>query len=150
MGIENPIHLIFLAGVALLVLGPKRLPEVARSLGKGIREFRDAMSDGSAGGFMHAHEDGAPTSAAAPASPPPDAEVVAGGGSGLVQDVGLEGSSAGGGSGLVQPAPPEGVAGGDVAPGAGIEDAAVVDDTPAQVDPGEPVRSGDAPDRRPL
>ncbi len=133
MGIDNPIHLIFLAGVALLVLGPKRLPEVARSLGKGIREFRDAMSDGSAGGFMHAHEDGAPTSAAALASPPPDAEVVADGG-----------------SGLVQPAPPEGVAGGDVAPGAGIEDAAVVDDTPAQVDPGESVRSGDAPDRRPL
>ena len=49
MGIENPVHLIFLAAVVLLVLGPRRLPEVARSLGKGIREFRDAMSEESAG-----------------------------------------------------------------------------------------------------
>jgi sec-independent protein translocase protein TatA len=44
MGIENPVHLIFIAAVALVVLGPKRLPELARALGKGIREFRDAMS----------------------------------------------------------------------------------------------------------
>jgi sec-independent protein translocase protein TatA len=50
MGIENPVHLIFLAAVALLVLGPRRLPELARSLGRGIREFRQAMSEGSAGG----------------------------------------------------------------------------------------------------
>ncbi|HEY7829079.1 MAG TPA: twin-arginine translocase TatA/TatE family subunit [Solirubrobacteraceae bacterium] len=44
MGIENPVHLVFLAVVALLVLGPKRLPEMARALGKGMREFRQAMS----------------------------------------------------------------------------------------------------------
>lgn len=44
MGIENPVHLIFLAVVALVVLGPKRLPEMARALGKGMREFRHAMS----------------------------------------------------------------------------------------------------------
>ena len=44
MGIENPVHLIFLAAVALVVLGPKRLPEVARALGKSIREFREAIS----------------------------------------------------------------------------------------------------------
>ena len=44
MGIENPVHLLFLGAVALLVLGPKRLPEVARALGKGMREFREAMS----------------------------------------------------------------------------------------------------------
>ena len=44
MGIENPVHLIFIAAVALVVLGPKRLPELARALGKGIREFRQAMS----------------------------------------------------------------------------------------------------------
>jgi sec-independent protein translocase protein TatA len=49
MGIENPVHLIFIAAVALVVLGPKRLPEVARALGKGVREFREAMSgDGEA------------------------------------------------------------------------------------------------------
>jgi sec-independent protein translocase protein TatA len=46
MGIENPVHLIFIAVVALVVLGPKRLPELAKSLGHGIREFREAMSMG--------------------------------------------------------------------------------------------------------
>jgi sec-independent protein translocase protein TatA len=44
MGIENPVHLVFIAVVALVVLGPKRLPEMARALGKGMREFRQAMS----------------------------------------------------------------------------------------------------------
>jgi sec-independent protein translocase protein TatA len=44
MGIENPVHLIFIAVIALVVLGPKRLPDMARALGKGMREFRDAMS----------------------------------------------------------------------------------------------------------
>ncbi|HTZ65032.1 MAG TPA: twin-arginine translocase TatA/TatE family subunit [Solirubrobacteraceae bacterium] len=43
MGIESPVHLLFIGAVALLVLGPKRLPEVARALGKGLREFREAM-----------------------------------------------------------------------------------------------------------
>jgi len=43
MGIENPIHLLFIAIVALLVLGPKRLPELARALGHGLREFREAV-----------------------------------------------------------------------------------------------------------
>jgi sec-independent protein translocase protein TatA len=40
----QPTHLLFILVVALLVLGPKRLPEVGRSLGKGIRDFRQAMA----------------------------------------------------------------------------------------------------------
>lgn len=40
----QPTHLLFILLVALLVLGPKRLPEVGRSLGKGLRDFRSAMS----------------------------------------------------------------------------------------------------------
>jgi sec-independent protein translocase protein TatA len=44
MGLENPVHLIFIAAVALIVLGPKRLPEIARALGHGIREFRESVS----------------------------------------------------------------------------------------------------------
>jgi sec-independent protein translocase protein TatA len=44
MGIENPFHLLFLGVVALVVLGPRRLPELARALGKGVREFREALS----------------------------------------------------------------------------------------------------------
>lgn len=43
VGIESPVHLLFLAAVALVVLGPKRLPELARALGKGMREFREAL-----------------------------------------------------------------------------------------------------------
>jgi TatA/E family protein of Tat protein translocase len=44
VGIENPVHIIFIGIIALLVLGPKRLPEVARALGHGLREFREAVS----------------------------------------------------------------------------------------------------------
>ena len=46
MGIENPVHLLFIAIVALIVLGPKRLPGLARALGHGIREFREAIGQG--------------------------------------------------------------------------------------------------------
>jgi sec-independent protein translocase protein TatA len=42
--ILQPTHLIFIMLVALVVLGPKRLPEVGRQLGKGLRDFRGAMS----------------------------------------------------------------------------------------------------------
>jgi sec-independent protein translocase protein TatA len=42
--ILQPTHLLFVLVIALLVLGPKRLPEVGRSLGRGIRDFRQAMS----------------------------------------------------------------------------------------------------------
>lgn len=42
--ILQPTHLLFVLVIALLVLGPKRLPEVGRSLGKGIRDFRTAMN----------------------------------------------------------------------------------------------------------
>ena len=42
--ILQPTHLIFILLVALVVLGPKRLPEVGRQLGKGLRDFRGAMA----------------------------------------------------------------------------------------------------------
>jgi sec-independent protein translocase protein TatA len=88
MGIVNPLHLIFIAVIALIVLGPKRLPELARSLGKGIREFRDSMSE-AVGGEEHAN----------PPAVPGQAQLVA---------------------------------------------------SSEPVDPAQPVRSGDAPDSRPL
>ena len=37
-------ELIVILVIALLVLGPKRLPEVGRSVGKGMREFKDSLS----------------------------------------------------------------------------------------------------------
>jgi sec-independent protein translocase protein TatA len=42
--ILSPTHLIFVLVVALLVLGPKRLPEVGRQLGSGLRDFRAAIN----------------------------------------------------------------------------------------------------------
>ena len=42
--IMQPTHLIFVLVVALLVLGPKRLPEVGRQLGNGLRDFRSAIN----------------------------------------------------------------------------------------------------------
>ena len=42
--ILQPTHLLFILVIALLVLGPKRLPEVGRSLGRGLRDFRSAIS----------------------------------------------------------------------------------------------------------
>lgn len=42
--ILQPTHLLFVLVIALLVLGPKRLPEVGRSLGRGLRDFRTAIS----------------------------------------------------------------------------------------------------------
>jgi sec-independent protein translocase protein TatA len=42
--IMQPTHLLFVLAIALLVLGPKRLPEVGRQLGNGIRDFRAAIN----------------------------------------------------------------------------------------------------------
>jgi sec-independent protein translocase protein TatA len=40
----GPMELIVILAIALIVLGPKRLPEVGKSLGKGMREFKDSLS----------------------------------------------------------------------------------------------------------
>jgi sec-independent protein translocase protein TatA len=40
----GPLEIVVILVVALLVLGPQRLPEVARSVGKGMREFKDSLA----------------------------------------------------------------------------------------------------------
>ena len=40
----GPGELIIVLVIALIVLGPKRLPEVGRSIGNGMREFKDSLS----------------------------------------------------------------------------------------------------------
>jgi sec-independent protein translocase protein TatA len=48
-------ELIVILVIALLVLGPKKLPEVGRSVGKGMREFKESLSGD------HDHHDDTPT-----------------------------------------------------------------------------------------
>lgn len=43
-GLFSPMHLLLILGIALIVLGPKRLPEAGRGLGSAIRGFKDSMA----------------------------------------------------------------------------------------------------------
>ena len=40
----GPMELVVVLAIALIVLGPKRLPEVGRSVGNGLREFKESLS----------------------------------------------------------------------------------------------------------
>jgi len=44
MGLDNPIHIAFLLLILLMVFGAKRLPEMGKSLGSGLRGFKDALN----------------------------------------------------------------------------------------------------------
>ncbi|HVN17555.1 MAG TPA: twin-arginine translocase TatA/TatE family subunit [Dongiaceae bacterium] len=44
-GLFQPMHLLVIAGIALLVFGPKKLPELGKGLGDGIRGFKSAMAE---------------------------------------------------------------------------------------------------------
>lgn len=44
MGLDNPLHIALLVVVLLLVFGARRLPEIGRSLGGGMREFKDSIT----------------------------------------------------------------------------------------------------------
>jgi sec-independent protein translocase protein TatA len=43
----GPLELVIVLVIALVILGPKRLPEVGKSIGNGMREFKDAISGNS-------------------------------------------------------------------------------------------------------
>lgn len=45
MGMPGPFEMILIFLVVLLIFGAKRIPEIARGVGKGIREFKDATSE---------------------------------------------------------------------------------------------------------
>jgi sec-independent protein translocase protein TatA len=59
----QPIHLVLILIIALIIFGPSRLPELGRSLGRSITEFRDATKD-----LGRADEE-------KPPAPPPDSPV---------------------------------------------------------------------------
>jgi len=68
----SPVHLILLAAIALIVFGPRRLPEMARNLGRGVREFKSAvaMDDPAGGAQQPAPETPAPSAPAAAGATP--------------------------------------------------------------------------------
>ena len=88
MGSLGPFEIILIFLVILLIFGAKRIPEIARGLGKGIREFKDATTDISkelnindTSNRIQAPRQGQqvahtppPPSQQAPASPPPQHE----------------------------------------------------------------------------
>jgi sec-independent protein translocase protein TatA len=72
---RNPTtDLIVILVIVLLILGPKRLPGLGRSLGSGIREFRDSVTGGSGEDDDEQQE----RAALNPAAPPPSAEAASG------------------------------------------------------------------------
>lgn len=44
MGLDNPVHILIVLVVVLALFGVKRLPEMGRSLGSGLREFKAAVT----------------------------------------------------------------------------------------------------------
>lgn len=42
-GLFQPMHLLVIFGIAVLVFGPKKLPELGKGLGDGLRSFKSAM-----------------------------------------------------------------------------------------------------------
>ena len=76
MGLDNPIHIAFLLILLLLVFGAKRLPEMGRSLGTGMRGFKESLSGEQMHTPLAVHHDAA-TAVAAPAPVTAVAEPVA-------------------------------------------------------------------------
>jgi sec-independent protein translocase protein TatA len=66
MGLDNPLHIAFLVVILLLVFGARRLPEIGRSLGSGMREFKTSVT-----GEMHQSQPTLPASAQQQAPPAP-------------------------------------------------------------------------------
>jgi len=59
----GPLEMMVILVVALLVLGPQRLPEVARSVGKGMRELKDSLSGVNDDDYADELEEEPPTAA---------------------------------------------------------------------------------------
>jgi sec-independent protein translocase protein TatA len=45
-GLFQPMHLLVIFVIAMLIFGPKKLADLGKGLGQGIREFKDAVKDG--------------------------------------------------------------------------------------------------------
>lgn len=67
-GLTQPWHIVLILLIALLLFGGKRLPEIGRSLGSGMREFKDSISGNSP---PDPPQQLTPPEAAAPVAPAP-------------------------------------------------------------------------------
>ncbi len=56
-GLFQPTHLLFILLIVLIIFGPGKLPELGKGLGKGIREFKQAMKGGMEGGGSDKKDD---------------------------------------------------------------------------------------------
>jgi len=76
----GPTELIIVLVIVLVIFGPKRLPGLGRSLGSGMREFRDSVTGKSSGGDLDDDDDSREQANAALGraddAPPVDGEVV--------------------------------------------------------------------------
>jgi sec-independent protein translocase protein TatA len=72
-GLDNPLHIAMLLVVVLLVFGAKRLPEMGKSLGEGLRGFKDSVSGESHAPAMltELHSDESTQTTAAERTPEP-------------------------------------------------------------------------------
>lgn len=78
LGLQNPLHILLIVVVVLMVFGAKRLPELGRSLGQGIREFKGSIggdgdepslpSETSIAQPSASHVEGTPVASTPPAS----------------------------------------------------------------------------------
>ena len=75
MGLDNPLHIAFLVVILLLVFGARRLPEIGRSLGGGMREFKDSISGESKPALTQTAQP--PVAQPQPVAPQPVAQPVA-------------------------------------------------------------------------
>jgi sec-independent protein translocase protein TatA len=73
----SPVHLAVLLVIALLLFGAKRLPEIGRSLGSGMREFKDSVSGMSETTRVESHAELPPPAPAPLAAAEPSAPVAA-------------------------------------------------------------------------
>jgi sec-independent protein translocase protein TatA len=64
-GLFQPMHLLVILVIAMFVFGPKKLPELGKGLGEGIRSFRDSMRENPGGAKRESDSE---TAATRPAS----------------------------------------------------------------------------------
>jgi sec-independent protein translocase protein TatA len=76
MGLDNPIHLAFVLLLVLLVFGAKRLPEMGRSLGEGMRGFKESINPQTPAAPLTAISAAAPAATTSAAHYEPSPELV--------------------------------------------------------------------------